>query len=258
MKRAPDSHKTENGIVAVIGGSMHMHGAPLFSALAAEAGGVDLIFLAVPKCHAEVAKHQSLNFQVHPFHGDEIAEGDIDQLLQMLATVDAAVIGPGLGRTESAQKVIREIIESAQCPLVLDASALQPWTVKVVMGKQAVLTPHLGELERMGIAADHVAATAKSLGVTIHVKGQADTIALPDGSIKTVEGGNAGLTVGGTGDALAGLICGLMAQKMSVEDACVTAGTAIKRAGDELEREYGFAYGTTRVIEKIPSILRSL
>lgn len=258
MKRAPGSHKTENGIVAVIGGSLHMHGAPLFSALAAEASGVDLLFLALPKCHAEISKASSLNFQVHPFHGDDISEKDIDPLLQMLATVDAAVIGPGLARTEAAQRVIREIAESALCPLVLDASALQPWTVKVAVGKQMVLTPHLGELERMGIEYGDVAATAKSLGVTIHVKGQTDTIALPDGSVRTVDGGNAGLTVGGTGDALAGLIAGLLAQRMMQEEACVAASTAIKRAGDELEAGYGFAYGTRRVIDRIPSILRTL
>ncbi len=256
MNRDPASHKTENGIVAVIGGSLHMHGAPLFSALAAEAAGVDLLFAAVPRCHAEVTKAASLNFQVHPFHGDELAEKDIDPLLRMLATVDCAVIGPGLARTDAAQKVIREIVESALCPLVLDASALQPWTVKVAVGKQMVLTPHLGELERMGIDRGDVAATAKSLGVTIHVKGPVDTIALSDGSVRTVDGGNAGLTVGGTGDALAGLICGLIAQRMSHADACVTASTVIKRAGDELESEYGYAYGTRRVIGKIPSILR--
>jgi len=232
MERSPDSHKTENGIVAVIGGSQTMHGAPLFSALAAEASGVDLIFLALPRCHAETAKNHSLNFQIHPFAGDEIAEKDIEKLLQMLATVDAAVIGPGLSRTEQSQKVIQELIESAQCPLVLDASALQPWTGAAARDKQAILTPHLGELERMGIAPEDVQKTARSLGVTIHVKGHTDQIASPDGILRAVDGGNAGLTVGGTGDALAGLICGLIAQRMSPADACVIASNVIKKAGD--------------------------
>lgn len=258
MPRSPDSHKTENGIVAIIGGSLHMHGAPIFSALSAEASGVDLIFLALPQCHAEAAKSHSLNFQVHPFHGDDITEKDVDPLLQMLATVDAAVIGPGLSRTEAAQRVIRELIESAQCPMVLDASALQSWTADAVRGKQVILTPHLGELERMKIEPGRLQKTAQELGVTIHTKGPTDKIALPDGSLRTVQGGNAGLTVGGTGDALAGLICGLLAQHMTAEEACVTASKTIKHVAEMLEDDHGFAYGARRVIERIPEVLHSL
>jgi len=67
MQRSPDSHKGENGKVAVVGGSRHMHGAPLLAALAAEASGVDLVFVCLPACHEEVAKETSLNIQVHPF-----------------------------------------------------------------------------------------------------------------------------------------------------------------------------------------------
>ena len=258
MKRSQDSHKGENGKVAIIGGSLHQHGAPLFSALAAEASGVDLIFIAVPKCHAEVAKSQSLNVQVHPFHGDDIDTKDIRNLLEMLATVDAAVIGPGLSRSPSALKVVRALIESAPCPLVLDASALQPWTLKAVEGKDAILTPHLGELERMGIRPGEIQKVSKKMGVTIHVKGKTDRIAFPNGKLKQVTGGNPGLTVGGTGDALAGLICGLIAQGWKPADACVAASKTIKKSAELLKKDYGFAYGTRNVITMIPKILKAL
>lgn len=72
MDRSPQSHKGENGIVMVIGGSSSIHGAPLFSALAAEASGVDLVYVSVPEVHAEVAKQTSLNFLVHPFPGNDV------------------------------------------------------------------------------------------------------------------------------------------------------------------------------------------
>lgn len=256
MHRSPDSHKGENGKIAVIGGSLHQHGAPLFSALAAEASGVDLVFLALPNVHQDVARMQSLNFQVHPFRGDELAANDLAALLEMLATVDAAVIGPGLSRTPSAQKVIRELIESSTCPIVLDASALQEWTIEAVKGKSAViLTPHLGELERMGLATAESAARAS--GATVLLKGRIDTIATPDGTAKEVAGGNAGLTVGGTGDALAGLICGLIAQGMPPMDACVTASTVIKRGGAMLFSEKGFGYTTRDVIGLLAHLLAS-
>lgn len=255
MKRASSSHKGENGKVAIIGGSQHQHGAPLFSALAAEAGGADLLFVCVPACHAEVAKQASLNFQVHPFRGDDLAKADVAPLLELLATMDCAVIGPGIARTPSSLAALKSLITECPCPMVLDASALQPWALAAAQGKTAVLTPHAGELERMGIDDTAIAETAKRHSVTLLCKGVVDRIADAHGNVTTVEGGNAGLTVGGTGDALAGLTCALMAQGMTPDNAAVTASRTIKSAGDELRKAFGFAYGTHRVIEAIPGIL---
>lgn len=255
MKRASDSHKGDNGKVAVIGGSVTMHGAPLFSALAGEASGVDLIYVSLPKIHEHVARMQSLNFQVHPFIDDELTRKDVHPILELLATVDVAVIGPGLSKTPDAQKVIRELIESATCPLVLDASALQNWTLDAVKGKFSILTPHLGELERMGVESDAIGETAAQYSVTILAKGVTDRVASPEGIIKEVSGGNAGLTVGGTGDALAGLTAGLIAQGKCGPDAAVLASKTIKRAGEKLAETKGFAYTTKEVIGEIPGIL---
>src|SRR6185369_13017121 len=136
--------------------------------------------------------------------GDELGKKDLGPLIEMLATVDCAVIGPGLSRTPSALKLLRELIESAACPLVLDASALQSWTLKAVNRKEAVLTPHLGELERMGIDPKGVIGLVDMSGIVIHIKGASDRIMAPGEPTKEITGGNAGLTVGGTGDALAG------------------------------------------------------
>ncbi len=258
MQRRPDSHKGDNGKVAIIGGSSFQHGAPIFSALAAEASGVDLIFLALPKIHQDIARMQSLNFQVHPFHGDELATEDLGPLTEMLATVDVAVIGPGLSRTSGALKLIRTLIESAPCPLVLDASALQDWTLTAAEGKTAVVTPHLGELERMGLVPAQIPDVAKKHGVVVHLKGHTDRITNTDGATVEVKGGNAGLTVGGTGDALAGLIAGLIAQQVAPAEACVTASEVIKRAGTILFETKGYGYTTREVIEGIPRVLKVL
>lgn len=233
-----------------------MHGAPLFSALAAEASGVDLVYVSLPKVHEHVARMQSLNFQVHPFCGDELSKKDLDPILELLATVDVAVIGPGLSRTADAQRIIRELVESATCPLVLDASALQSWTLDAVKGKYSILTPHLGELERMGVEPDAIGETAAKHSVTILAKGIIDRIATPEGVVKEVEGGNAGLTVGGTGDALAGLTAGLIAQGMCGPDAAMLASKTIKKAGETLFLIQGTAYTTKQVILEIPGILK--
>jgi NAD(P)H-hydrate epimerase len=257
--RSPTSHKGENGIVAVIGGSLHQHGAPLFSALAAEASGVDLLHVWVPYIHAEVAKQTSLNFQIHCFgtkDSDEITPKDRTRMLEFLATIDAAVIGPGLARTPSNVASIMDLFEEISCPVVIDASALQPETLKSVSGKHAVLTPHLGELERMHLERDQLPSVAKKHGCTILLKSPIDVIIDEKGKEQTVEGGNPGLTVGGTGDALAGLTCGLIAQGMKHDEACRLASLTIKRAGDLLKREAGHAYRTVEVIGMIPRLLK--
>lgn len=253
--RNPDSHKGENGKVAIIGGSRHIHGAPIFSALAAEASGVDLVFLCIPSSHEDVAKNASLNFQVHQFKGEDLSREDTGYILQMLAIMDSCVIGPGLSRGAESLNALEQIIRGAPCPLVLDATALQEDTLALLQGKTAVLTPHLGELERMGIVCDLIGQAAKKYSVTIHVKGHSDTIAAPDGTVREIPGGNAGLTVGGTGDALAGLIAGLIAQKMDPAEACALATTVIKSAGDRLCEEKGFTYIARDVIEQIPYVL---
>ena len=253
MTRDPTSHKGENGKVMIIGGSRFIHGAPIFSALAAEAGGAALIYLVVPACHEETAKNASLNFQVYPFKDNEIQKFDLRNILAVLATMDSAVIGPGLDRSLEGQKIIRELIESCPCTMVLDASALQPWTLDAVKGKTAVLTPHLGELERMGVASESLQKAAEKFGCVLLRKGVIDRVAAPDGRLEEITGGNAWLTVGGTGDALAGLTAGLIAQNMDPFDACVLASRTMKRAGTVLRSHYR----TVDVARIIPELLKN-
>ncbi len=256
--RDSKSHKGENGKVAIIGGSSHMHGAPIFSALAAEASGVDLIYIAVPSAHAGVAKMSSMNFQVFTFAGDELLRTDTGPMLQILAIMDSAVVGPGLSRHADTLHAIDQVISGAPCPLVIDATALQPTTLASVAGRGAVLTPHLGELERMGITPEEITQRCKAAGTTILLKGEVDRITGPDGTTKEIKGGNAGLTVGGTGDALAGLTAGLIAQKVDPVEAAILASRVIKTAGERMYEEKGYRYTTEDVIELIPYLLAEL
>lgn len=256
--RDPASHKGENGTVVICGGSVHMHGAPLLSALAAEATGVDLLYVSLPRCHADVARHTGLNFQVHPWRGDTLTMHDVDAVLERMATVDCAVVGPGLDREPGSLDMLRTLIESATCPLVLDATALQPWTGQVIRQRQCVVTPHLGELERMGVTEDAVAAVAREWQTVIHLKGTVDRTYDADGTCRETSGGNAGLTVGGTGDVLAGAIAGLRAQRVPAAAACSMASTLVKRAGSELYVTHGYAYTALDVIRCLPRLLREL
>ena len=259
MKRDPCSHKGENGKVAVIGGSRHMHGAPLLSALAAQKSGVDLTYVCLPACHEEAAKRTSLNFFVYPFEGSGLAPQDTEPILELLANMDSAVLGPGVDRGDGASReALDAIMEGASCALVLDAAALHPRTLTLVHGKHAVLTPHLGEVERMELEPKILNEAARDTPATILLKGVKDTVFAENERRTEVAGGNAGLTVGGTGDALAGLIAGLIAQKMEPFEACVLASTIVKKAGEMLYEKYGYAYSAKQLTRKIPEILHAL
>jgi NAD(P)H-hydrate epimerase len=274
MDRSPTSHKGQNGVVAVVGGSLTMHGAPTFAALAAEAAGVDLIHPCIPERHETVIRSFSPNFICHTFRNDDLGKSDVSAVEEVLKLCCSAVIGPGLASFESAQKAMKQIITNATIPLVVDGAALQPWTFDALnpstgsggAGKPAVLTPHAGELARMqGVVLknksheelkDLICTIAKERGLVILLKGAVDIIAGPKGCSE-VSGGNAGLTKGGTGDVLAGLIAGLIALRVDPEKACVMATTIVKRAAEELAKEKGFAFTTLDVIQQIPQLLHT-
>ncbi|MBM3230858.1 NAD(P)H-hydrate dehydratase [Candidatus Peregrinibacteria bacterium] len=255
MQRDAKSHKGDNGKVAVVGGSRFIHGAPIFNALAAEASGIDTLSLCLPKCHEEAAKGWILNAFIHPFQGDHLSDADTEPILELIAPLDCVVMGSGIARTGERVHALEDIIASCTCPMVLDATALQGNTIEIVSGKTAVLTPHLGELERMGYTMDDLPDVARDSGAVIVLKSYEDHVFAPEGTEK-IRGGNAGLTVGGTGDALAGLIAGLIAQHMSPFEAACTACRVMKKAGGNLEKTKGYAYTTVDVIHEIPALLR--
>ena len=255
MERDPSSHKGDNGKVAIIGGSKHMHGAPILSALSAEASGVDLVYICLPHHHEDVAKAASLNVQVYPFAGEEIGKKDVEHIVELLATMDSAVIGPGISKEASVISILDDVIAEASCSLVLDATALQMNTLELVRGKHAVLTPHLGELERMNIPQESLSNIARETETTIVLKGAVDIVTKLDGTQTEIAGGNAGLTVGGTGDVLAGLIAGLIAQGHAHDYACDHACRTMKAAATGLYENFGYSFTAKNVIEQIPSLV---
>ncbi len=255
VQRNPESHKGDNGKVAVVGGCGMIHGAPLFNALAAEASGIDTLSICLPRCHEETAKRWILNAFVHSFQGDLLTDADIEPILELTAPLDCVVMGSGIAKTGERVHALEEIIAACTTPMVLDATALQKNTLELVRGKQAVLTPHLGELERMDVDLNDLQDIANEYQTIIVLKGPVDRI-YSSHDTDEIKGGNAGLTTGGTGDVLAGLICGLIAQGMAPLSAARDACAIMKAAGDELYEEKGYAYTALDVIEIIPQLLQ--
>lgn len=266
--RNPDSYKGQNGKVAVIGGSTKYHGAPIFSALSAEHSGVDLIFPYVAKCHLEVTKNSSLNFICKSFQEDHLRPDDVTGILELLANCHAVVIGPGLDNHPETKAALELLIPQISICTVIDGNALAVMpelaAKNTKMPAELVLTPHRGEFASftnlpewdLQQNVELLVPWAKKLGATFVLKGRKAIIVDKNGNHALNNTGNAGLTVGGSGDVLAGLIAGLMAQGQSPFEAAKLGTEVVGAAGDLLYEDKGYAYRAVDVIEQIPMVLK--
>lgn len=228
--------------------------------LAATAGfrsGAGKVLLAVPEM---LALHVSVAFPEAGVHGFTCsADGNpepvaaAEQLRQLLPHVDAGVIGPGFTDEARAQRLAALLLETQhQVPLVMDAMALtgmwQRPDLTAAHPGRLVVTPHAGEMARlMGIPQQEVTDdparaavdAARHLQCIVALKGSRTVIAQPDGRAYLHEGGIAGLATSGSGDVLAGIIGGLMAQ--GADSLCATLWGVFlhAQAGVSLSRRMG-------------------
>ncbi|MCX6955648.1 MAG: NAD(P)H-hydrate dehydratase, partial [Verrucomicrobia bacterium] len=169
----------------------------------------------------------------------------------------ALVIGPGIGREPETLALVRDIVATAKLPLVLDADALQPEVVTAGNAPR-VLTPHAGEFERIGGDQRLCARIAKAGGAVV-LKGPSPCIFGPKEVYRSLCGGPV-LARGGSGDVLAGLIGGLLAQ--GPHDPLLAAARGVVwhgLAADALARAHGqTSVQTTQLLDYLPAVLRGL
>ncbi len=262
-KRKPDSHKGENGRVLVVGGSELYSGAPALAAFGALNSGADLVVLAVPEANFDVTRSYSPDFIVRKYKGEFLNSGAVDTIIELAGQSDALVIGPGLGVKKETREAVLNILKKVRLPVVIDADAL-----KFIGGKEGsikpgdvVLTPHAGEFKALSgknAREKEVADYAKEHKFTVLMKAREDLIASPEGKLRKNATGNAGMTVGGTGDVLSGVVAGFIAQGLSAFDSACCAAFVTGAAGDELEEWKGYAYMASDLAEEIPLVLKKL
>ncbi|AEF96492.1 bifunctional ADP-dependent NAD(P)H-hydrate dehydratase/NAD(P)H-hydrate epimerase [Methanotorris igneus] len=246
-KRDPNSHKGENGKVLVIGGSKEFFGAPILTALAA-LKIADLV--AVASVKDVVKKITNPELITYKLKGDYIGEKCIDKLIEISKKFDCIVLGNGLGVNEETKAFVNGFLERiGNKKVVIDADA-----IKVIeyegfeFRENFIFTPHRREFEYMGINLDNLPSS------TIVLKGRYDVI-FNKNNVKINKTGNSGMTVGGTGDILCGIIGGLYAKNEAFLSAC--CGCFINGyAGDLLLKEKGYYYTPIDIIEKIPHVLK--
>jgi hydroxyethylthiazole kinase-like uncharacterized protein yjeF len=260
LGRDPRSHKGENGEVLVIGGGPYV-GAPALSAQAALRAGADLVRVTCPTAVSHEIQGYREDLIVRPMEGRKFEPAHVGPVLEFAAQHDVVVIGPGLGDDEETLEAARAIIEGYDGTAVVDADALR--TVPAIETEATlVCTPHQGELVRMGGGTtegwrerrDLVESFADDLGHTLLVKGHYDVVS--DGETTRVSRtGNPGMTVGGTGDVLAGVTGALAAVHEPIHAAAIGAYVN-GRAGDIVCEERGDGLVASDMLDAIPDAMR--
>ncbi|WP_254837557.1 NAD(P)H-hydrate dehydratase [Natronomonas marina] len=259
LSRDPTAHKGDFGEVRVVGGGPYT-GAPALTAQAALRAGADLAYVSCPEGVAGEVQGYSENLIVDPLSGDRLAPNHVEGLLAAAGDADCVVLGPGLGDHEGTLAAVREFLAGFDGTAVVDADALQV-VPDVDTDATLLCTPHQGELRKMGgETADDpgeraalVEAFAADLGATLLVKGAYDVVS--DGETTRLNRtGNPGMTVGGTGDVLAG-VGGAMACVLDPAGAGAVAAYANGRAGDLVVEEYGYGLTATDLLEAVPRAL---
>lgn len=276
LPRRADAHKGDFGKLFILAGSRGYTGAAALCARAAVRGGAGLVTLAVPEdVYPILAAKCCDEVMVWPLPEDDEA------VVEKARGCTAAVIGPGLGQGERARRLVFRLLEALACPVVLDADGLNLISGHIneadkregltvlsrhidVLDRReglTVLTPHDGEFARLSGAVlpirDRLGAArdfAQRHRCLVVLKGHR-TITTAGGACLVNPTGNPGMAKGGSGDALAGLMGALLAQKIS--DAPAAAVWLHGRAGDLAAEELG-EYGMTPsdLIQRIPCAMK--
>jgi ADP-dependent NAD(P)H-hydrate dehydratase / NAD(P)H-hydrate epimerase len=257
--RASDSHKGQNGDVLVIGGGPFA-GAPALTASAVLKTGGDLANVLCPDRIFEAVQGYGPDLIVHDVPGKRLAPDHVEEALSRAEEKDCVVLGPGLGNADETLEAVREFLAGFEGLGVIDADALRV-VPEVETEATLICTPHKGEFERMGGERaddpDEQAELAREYAAeTDHVmlvKGPADVVS--DGErVRISRSGNPGMTVGGTGDVLAG-ITAAFAAVLGPFEAAAAAAYVNGLAGDAAYEEEGLGLTASRMLAHIPAAM---
>ncbi|MGE5533729.1 MAG: NAD(P)H-hydrate dehydratase [Bacillota bacterium] len=265
--RSSTAHKGDFGRLLVVGGSQVYSGAPTLVSFAAFRTGVDIVYCSAPEKTAYAIASMSPDLITIKLEGDSLKPTNIETIKPYLSMVDAVAMGPGLGTNPETAKFVKAFIdevEKAKKPLLLDADGLKAFAkFKRALKVPLVLTPHAGEYatltgeelpENREERVVAIQKNAKKLNATILVKGKVDIICDAERA-KLNFTGNPGMTVGGTGDVLSGVVGGLMAQGVEAFKAAAAGAFVNGAAGDFVASEIGFHMVATDLLDWIPRVL---
>ena len=269
-RRRPDAHKGDFGRCLIAAGSVGYTGAPVLAARACVRSGAGLVFLGVPQeiyAIAAVKSDEAMPFPL-PSTDGRLTEDAVPELLNRLETADVCLAGPGLGRSAGVSAAVRALLRSCRCPLVLDADGINAIAGHIDLLDEAtcpvILTPHPGEFARLApeLAGQSRLSAAGAFAAAHHctvvLKGHRTVTAFPDGTVYLNTTGNPGMAKGGSGDVLAGMIAGFLAQKLPLETAVPAAVCLHGKAGDLCAAAYGeYAMTPSDMICMLAEVLKN-
>lgn len=282
LYKAPaDSHKGQNGKLLLIGGSKIFHAASLWS-LKVASRIVDMVFYSSIPENNQIVQKAKQEFR----DGIVISRNKIEDYIN---EADCILIGPGLPREEGKEegdddtKFLTEKLlkKYSNKKWAIDGGSLQVIKPES-LPKNSIITPHQKEFkmlfksqiqpfdfaqgentksqinsnDQISEIQNEVSAMAKKYKCVILLKGETDIVCDGDECVM-IEGGNAGMTKGGTGDALAGLVAALYCKN----DAFLSASAASfinKKAGDELYKRVGPYFNSSDLVDEIPKVMKEL
>ena len=269
-QRPKNAHKGDFGYVLVVGGSETYSGAPALTGMGAYATGVDLVYVAAPETASTIIAGFSPALVAVKLKGSRLTMKNLTQLQPFLNRVNAVVMGPGLGTSEDTIESINTLIDfvdEKNLPMLIDADALKSYATRLRKFKApTVLTPHAEEfriLTGKKVIGDYrergetVKKEAEKMNATILLKGEVDIIS--DGHYTRYNWtGNPGMTVGGTGDVLSGIVVGLMAMGFNPFESSAAGAFINGVAGDEVYKEKGYHLLPTDIIDKVPKVIEDV
>jgi NAD(P)H-hydrate epimerase len=274
-ERPVTGHKGTFGTVVVVAGSLGYTGAAYLTATAAARSGAGYVRLLAAegiypilaiKCTEVVVT------QVPDVSPGVLGHAVLEPLLRHVASASACVIGPGLGRDYSTRRMVLDLVQQLRSPAVVDADGLNALAEqrKLIprITARLVMTPHPAEMSRLtGLSIAEIEADregvalrfAKEWKQVVVLKGAGTVIAAPDGRIRVNPHRTAALASAGTGDVLAGIIGGLLAQKMDPFSAAVTGVFLHGEAGQEASSRLGEAgVLASDLLPLLPVVMRRL
>lgn len=266
-ERPVEAHKGDFGKILLLAGSVGYTGAPVLAALGALRTGAGLVFLGVPESIYQIAALKLTEPIVFPLPQQEgmLSQEAVPQILDRASSMDAVLIGPGLGCSLATEDVVCRVLDSFQGPVVLDADGINlvGKHKDILRGRTSptILTPHAGEFQRLTgrkpeNRLDAAAQAAEDLGVILVLKGH-ETVITDGTAVYINPTGNPGMAVGGSGDVLAGMIVSFLGQKIPPLEAAACGTWLHGAAGDQCAKELG-QYGMlpTDMVQVLPRLLK--
>ena len=245
LHRDDFAHKGMMGNALLIAGSEGMAGAAVLATRACLRSGVGKVTTLTPRCNYAIMQMSVPEAIVHPDSENYYSEAISTE------EYNAVGIGPGLGRDEGSALALMSQLQQTQCPVVLDADALNMlgshgmWISQ--LPDNMIMTPHPRELDRLAGTAsrsdgERLAVArdmAENLRAYIMLKGHYTALCMPDGSVMFNTTGNSGMATAGSGDVLTGIITGLLARGYSRKNACIVGMYLHGLAGDIAAQRVG-------------------